>query len=144
MVEVEYYIKTLKNSKQDINSLFIQILKENSSVLSNIIADLINVCFQSGIFPKILKKAIVLPLFKKENPEIMSNYRPISILPTLSKIIEKCLKSRLLHYFNSNNLFNQVQYGYQKDISTQDAILQVTEKVYDNLEKKIIYFSSFH
>ena len=142
-VEVEYYIKTLKNSKQDINSLPIQILKDNSSVLSNIIADLINECFQSGIFPKILKKAIVLPLFKKEDPELMSNYRPISILPTLSKIIEKCLKSRLLHYFNSNNLFNEIQFGYQKNISTQDAILHITEKIYDNLEKKLSTMAVF-
>ena len=142
-VEVEYHIKSLKNSKQDINSLPIQILKENISVLSNVIADLINVSFQSGIFPKVWKKAVVLPLFKNEDPEIMSNYRPISILPPLSKVIEKCLKSRLLHYFNSNNLFNRVQFGYQKNISTQDAILHVTEKIYDNLEKKLSTLAVF-
>ena len=87
-LEVEYHIKNLKNSKQDINSISISIFKENSAILSHIIADLINLCFQSGIFPNIFKKAIVLPLFKSENPEIMSNYRPISILPTISKIIE--------------------------------------------------------
>ena len=133
-----YYIKTLKKSKQDINSVPIQLLKENGPVLADIIANLVNVCFQSGIFLKILKKAIVFPLFKK-NPEIMSNYRPISILPILSKIFEKCLKSRLLHYFNTNNLLNQVQFGYQKGISTQDAILHVTERIYDNLEKNYLH-----
>ena len=143
VVEVEYYIKTLKNSKQDINSISIQIFKENSSILSTVIVDLINVCFQAGIFPKILKKAIVLPLFKNGDPEIMSNYRPISILPTLSKIIEKCLKSRLLHYFGSHNLFNQVQFGYQNNISTQDAILHVTEKIYDNLHEKLSTLAVF-
>ena len=100
-------------------------------------ADLINTCFQTGIFPKSLKKAVVLPLFKKEDPEIMSNYRPISILPPLSKIIEKCLKTRLLHYFSRNKLLNQCQFGFLAGMSTQDAILSLTEKVYDNLENKL-------
>ena len=99
---------------------------------SHIIADLINTCFQNGTFPKSLKKAVVLPLFKKDDPEIMSNYRPISILPTLSKVFEKCLKTRLLHYFSRNNLFNKFQFGFQTGVSTQDAILHLTEKIYDN------------
>ena len=136
-LEVGFHIRNLKNSKQDINSISIQILKENYEILSYIIADLINTCFQNGIFPKSLKKAVVLPLFKKDDPEIMSNYRPISILPTLSKVIEKCLKTRLLHYFSRNNLFNSCQFGFQAGVSTQDAILNLTEKIYSNLNNKI-------
>ena len=143
-LEVEFHVQNLKNSKENIDSISIPILKEFRGFLSHIIADLINRCFETGVFPKLFKKALVLPLYKKDSPDLMTNYRPISILPKLSKIIEKCLKSRLLHYFDSNNLFNRVQFGYQKNISTQDAILHVTEKVYDNLEKKIIHFSGFH
>ena len=67
----------------------------------------------------------------------MTNYRPISILPKLSKIIEKCLKSRLLHYFYRNNLFNTVQFGFLEGMSTQDALLHVTEKIYNNLHNKL-------
>ena len=101
--------------------------------LSHIISDLINKCFETGVFPKTFKKAIVLPLHKKDSPDIMTNYRPISILPKLSKIIEKCLKSRLLHYFTRNKLFNQVQFGFLPKLSTQDALINVTEKIYSNL-----------
>ena len=76
-IEVGYHIKNLKNSKQGIDSISITILKENSEFLSYIIADLINKCFETGLFPKSLKKAIVLPLHKKDSTDIMTNYRPI-------------------------------------------------------------------
>ena len=111
-VEVEYYIKNLKNSQQNIDSISMPIFKEFHEIFSLIIADLINKCFETGIFPDSLKKAVVLPLYKKDDPDIMTNYRPISILPWLSKIIEKCIKSRLVHYFTRNNLFNNVQFGF--------------------------------
>ena len=71
-----------------------------------------------------------MPLHKKDSHDIMSNYRPISILPKMSKIIEKCLKSRLLHYFTRNNLINPAQFGFLAEKSTQDAMLCVTEQVY--------------
>ena len=58
-------------------------------------------------------------------------------MPKLSKIIEKCLKSRLIHYFTRNNLLNQVQFGFLAEKSTQDAILHLTEKVYSNLHDKL-------
>ena len=78
-----------------------------------------------------------MPLYKKDDPKIMSNYRPITILPTLSKVIEKCLKSRLLHYFLRNNLFNRCQFGFLAGKSTQDALLYFAEKIYDNLDNKL-------
>ena len=135
--EVEFHIQNLKNSKQNIDSISIPILKEFRGFLSLIIADLINKCFETGVFPKPFKKAIVLPLYKKDSPDLMTNYRPISILPKLSKIIEKCLKSRLLHYFTHNKLFNQVQFGFLAELSTQDAMLHLTEKIYSNLHREL-------
>ena len=117
--------------------------KENHEILSHIIADLINKCFETGTFPDSLKKAVVLPLFKKDDPEIMSNYRPISILPMLSKIIEKCIKTRLVHYFTRNNLFNKIQFGFLAGKSTQDAMIHLTEKIYSNLHDKLSTIAVF-
>lgn len=134
--EVGFHIKKLKNSKQNLCSISVAILKENHEFLSNIIAELINTCFQTGTFPKILKKAVVLPLHKKGDFETLSNFRPISILPPVSKIIEKCLKSRLLHFFTSKKLLNNVQFGFQSGISTQDAIIHLTEIIYSNLNNE--------
>ena len=142
-LEVEFLIKSLKNSKHDLNSIAITILKDNASFLSVIIAGIINQSFFAGKFPVVLKKALVLPLFKKGDTTSASNYRPISILHWLSKVFEKCIKSRLLNYICSNNIINPVQYGFQPGISTQDAILHVTEKLYSNLNKKLATIGIF-
>ena len=136
-LEVGFHIKNLKNSKQNIDFISTEIFKEFHEILSYVIADLINKCFETGIFPDSFKKAVVLPLYKKDSPDIISNYRPISILPKLSKIIEKCIKSRLVYYFTRNNLFNQVQFGFLSEKSTQDAMLHLTEKIYSNLHNKL-------
>ena len=143
VIEVEFHIKSLKNSKENLNSISVPIFKESHEIFSPIIADLINKCFETGVFPDSLKKAIVIPLLKKDNPDIMTNYRPISILPKLSKIIEKCLKTRLVHYFTRNNLFNHVQFGFLAGKSTQDAILHLTEKIYDNLNNYLSTIAVF-
>ena len=142
-LEVEYHIKSLKNSKENLDTIPVSIFKESSALFSIIIADLINKCFETGIFPNSLKKAIVLPLLKKDNPDLMSNYRPISLLPKLSKIIEKCIKSRLVYYFTRNNLFNDVQFGFLTGKSTQDAIIHVTEKIYDNFNNHLSTLAVF-
>ena len=140
---VEFHIKCLKNSKQNINSINIQILKESASFLSVIIANVINSCFIAGNFPRVLKEALVLPLFKKGDATLVSNYRPISILPWLSKLYEKCLKSRLLSYICSNNIIHPVQYGFQPGKSTQDAILHIIEKIYSNFNERLVTIGIF-
>ena len=142
-LEVGYQIKNLKNSKQNIDTISIPLFKEHNEILCHIIADLINKCFETGIFPDSLKKAVVLPLYKKDDPDIMSNYRPISILPKLSKIIEKCIKTRLVHYITRNDLFNKVQFGFLAEKSTQDAMIYLTEKIYSNLHDKLSTLAVF-
>ena len=88
-LEVSYYLKNVKNSKQNIDSISISVLKENAdSFISSVLTDVINTCFFTGVFPSNLKKAIVILLYKKGERDQISNYRPISILPTFSKIFE--------------------------------------------------------
>ena len=136
-LEIDHHIKALKNSKQDVNSISVSILKVNYEVLFHPISEIFNYCFQQGTFPRNLKKAIVLPLFKKGDKTLISNYRPISILPLFSKLLEKCLKSRLLSYIDRYNLISPCQFGFQAGISTQDAILFLVEKLYDSLNSRL-------
>ena len=131
--EVTYHIRSLKNSKEDIDSISVSILKENSEFLSFFIADLINCSFLAGKFPKCLKRAVVLPLFKKGETTDISNYRPISKLSPFSKIFEKCIKTRIVQYFCDFGIINPNQFGFQSNISTQDALIYLTEKMYQNL-----------
>ena len=142
-VEIESLILNLKNSKQDINSLSVSILKENSSFVSTILCDLFNYCFQKGLFPDSLKVATIIPIHKKGHNSIISNYRPISLLPIFSKILEKCIKSRLLKYMNSKNIIHPAQFGFQSNKSTQDAILHVIENIYENLNGRSSTLSAF-
>ena len=141
--EVCYLINNTKNSKQNFNCISIPILKCNSNFLSKIICKIINFCFSKGTFPKILKHALVLPLFKKGDETKISNFRPISILPTLSKIMEKSIKSRLVQYFTLNNIISSLQFGFQSGISTQDAILHVVENIYSKLNEKLATIGVF-
>ena len=74
---------------------------------------IINQSLSTGIFPDSLKTAKVIPIHRKDEKTIMSNYRPISILSVLSKIIESVMHLQLMHYFSENKLFSTQQYGFR-------------------------------
>ena len=78
---------------------------------------------KTGIFPNKLKLAKVIPIYKKDDPTQVTNYRPISLLPVLSKVIEKTIAKQLSGYFEDNQLFNQNQYGFGPGHSTEHAAL---------------------
>ena len=81
----------------------------------------------TGIFPDSLKISKVLPLFKKDNDKLFSNYRPISLLPSISKIFEKVIFNQMSEYFESNDLIFKNQYGFRKNHSTEFASLHLTD-----------------
>ena len=96
---------------------------------------IINQSLSTGIFPDSLKTAKVIPIHKKDEKTIMSNYRPISILPVLSKIIESVMHSQLMHYFSENKLFSTQQYGFRPNRSTELAALELMDRNIDNMNK---------
>ena len=99
------------------------------------IRHLINLSFKTGEFPKEFKRAVVKPIFKNGDRTEISNYRPISLVNNLNKVIETCIKSRLVKYLESNNILSQKQFGFRKNRGTQDALTDLTKTVYDNLNK---------
>ena len=121
--EVEKTILTLKNSKASgHDGITTKLLKAISSSISIPLASVINKSFVTGIFPSTLKTAIVTPVFKKDDKQILSNYRPISLLPILSKVFEKIFLSRLLAFFTLTKFFTSHQYGFRKNHTTIDAV----------------------
>ena len=106
---------------------------------------MINQSLFTGIFPTKLKHAIVSPIYKGKNsdPQDFSNYRPISLLPTLSKIIEKVVQAQLYHYMNSNKLFTNSQYGFRTNHSTEHAAVEFVDRVAQKLDEGEIPFSIF-
>ena len=84
---------------------------------------IVNYSLVSGQFPTLLKIAKVEPVFKNNGSnQIISNYRPISVLKSLSKILETVVKVRLLKYLNTIEFFNSSQYGFIKNSNTEIAI----------------------
>ena len=90
---------------------------------------IVNKIIECNIFPDTWKKSDVIPLFKKGNKGDIGNYRPISLLPCLSKIAEKVLVKQINQYFEINNLFPKTQYGFRTKKSTEHALLNLTYEV---------------
>ena len=91
-----------------------ELLKLITNDISKCITVIINQSLTSGIFPNSLKIAKVTPIFKKENSKLITNYRPISVLPVISKIFESVIHEQLSEYFIANDLFCPQQYGFRK------------------------------
>ena len=119
------------------------ISSELLKLISNDIADsitlIINQSLKSGIFPKHLKIAKVTPIYKKDDKKIITNYRPISVLPVVSKVFETVIHEQLSDYFLSNNLFSAQQYGFRKNSSTELAALELIDRLLAQLKNHKIH-----
>lgn len=92
------------------------------------------ICNQSlseGIFPSQLKIAKITPVFKAGDRKIVSNYRPISILTALSKILEKIVVNQLNHYLLCNSILNPQQFGFRSGRSAENALQNILSSIYD-------------
>ena len=113
-----------------------KIIKESKTILSPYITKLINLSYKMNIFPDILKKAIVNPIYKKDDKNDISNYRPISILTILSKIFEKSAANQLLNYFETHFLINNKQHAYRKFHSTITCLFELINYVHETLDQR--------
>ena len=95
---------------------------------------IINQMLTTGIFPDDLKVAKVIPLFKKGKKEILDNYRPISLLPSLSEIFERVIFNQIHAYFTAHNLYYSGQYGFREKHSTQLAALELVDRITRDLD----------
>ena len=93
-----------------------------------------NLSLNQGVFPDILKIANVIPLYKKEDPMIFSNYRPVSLLCSLSKVIEKIMYNRVISFLNENDVLFKYQFGFRKSHSTYLALTVLMDKLIKSLE----------
>ena len=89
-----------------------------------------------GYFPHILKIGKITPIYKKDDPQKLGNYRPIPILPIFGKIFEKVIYSRLYSFLNSMNVIYNKQIGFRKNHSTSHAINYSINKILGEVEKK--------
>ena len=136
--EIEKIIKTSKSTSCPLDALPTTLLKKCLSVLLPVITQIINVSLSSGKFPRSFSHALVKPLLKKPNVdcEILKNYRPVSNLSFLSKILEKVVACRLSTYMSENGLHENMQSAYKIAHSTESALIRVQNDILCQLDMK--------
>ena len=97
-----------------------------------------NLCLKTAVFPDKLKIAIVIPIYKSGNKELFNNYRPISLLPLLSKILEKIIHGAMVSFLNQNNILHSLQFGFRKMHSTYMPIVHMYNEATKHLENNEI------
>ena len=115
------------------------VIKNCFGSLSKPLLHVFRLSLEKGIFPDALKIAKVMGAFKAGDENEFGNYRPISVLPCFSKILERIMYKRLYNHLLNQNILYRKQFGFQQGHSTEHAILQLIDQINDNLEKN--YFT---
>ncbi|XP_046686943.1 uncharacterized protein LOC124372582 [Homalodisca vitripennis] len=134
--EVEEIISSLKNkTSSGLDEISAKLVKHCAETIIAPLVDVINKSFKSGIFPSALKVSKVYPKLKKGVSTNLSNYRPISIIPTFSKIFEKIVLKRLIDHLTQLDLVTDCQHGFLKGRSTATALTDLVEFIIDHIDK---------
>ena len=128
--EVLKYLRNLKrNCATGLDNIPSCFLKDTAFVITKPLTYVINLSLNKGSLPNVLKKARVNPLHKSGSRKSFDNYRPISVLPVVSKIFEKCVYRQLIDYLESNNLLSNFQFGFRSRRSTEIAATVFTDHI---------------
>ena len=135
--DVERLIRSMKpKSSSSHDGMSNKLLK---AIAHNIIAPLtklINISLETGFIPDTWKRAKIVPLFKSGDNQTFSNYRPISLLPTMSKILEKAVNHQVVNYLEENNILFENQFGFRKGRTTEQACIKLLNMIADAKNKK--------
>ena len=122
------------NKSPGFDGISFTVLKNCFGTLHKPFLDVFNLSIVKGLFPDDLKIARVTPVFKGGDEKDLGNYRPISVLPCFSKILERIMYSRLYNHLIKNNILYSKQFGSQKGHSTEHAIIQLIDQINNNFE----------
>ncbi|HZD81726.1 MAG TPA: reverse transcriptase family protein, partial [Nitrososphaeraceae archaeon] len=133
--DVERGIDELSNKKSTgIDNIPGSLLKRHKTELGPVLLDVFNKSLQDGIFPECFKLSVVVPVYKAKERDKVENYRPISLLSTVSKVFEIIIKMKMLAFLNKQNFFNNFQYGFIPKKGTEDILVDFVYEVSNNLE----------
>ena len=124
----------MKNSAEGHDGFKSSFIKEIIDFIIQPLTHIFGLSLQSGVVPHEFKIAKVVPLHKSGDSNNFSNYRPISILPCFSKILEKLIYSRISAHLHENNILYCHQYGFRKKYSTELALLQLVSNISSAME----------
>lgn len=136
-LDVYKIIMDLRNTNSaGYDGITTRLLKDNISAILKPLTYLINLSLENGTFPDTLKFSVVKPLHKKSSKTEAGNYRPITLVPILSKIFEKVMCARLTNFFVKNDVINKQQHGFIKNKSTTLACFKLITEILSSVDKK--------
>lgn len=124
------------NSAAGYDGIPSKLVKFNVDLLIQPLLHIVNLSISSAKFPTSFKIAKVVPIFKSGQKDIASNYRPISLLGAVSKILEKCVKIQLVHYLEKEQIISDAQFGFRETISTSHALFYITKFISEQINSK--------
>lgn len=128
---------SLKNNKTPgIDRIRVLDIKKLGDKINNVIVTLINQSVVTQKYPYILKSGIVRPIYKKGNRNEYINYRPITILPVIDKIVEKFISKQIYDFYSRHNIITDTQFGFQPHKSTTQLLTRFTDCIYKHLDNK--------
>jgi hypothetical protein len=134
--EVHNAIMLLKNkAAPGIDKISTSDVKNLKDLLIPVLCHLINVIFCSATYPDIFKVAIVVPINKTGDTANIKDYRPVSVLPTINKIIEKIMHARIYNFIEKQNVLYSHQFGFRKKSCTETAAIEVVSHIRQILDK---------
>ena len=133
--EIKKIITSLNDGAPGIDCIPASVLKHSVDFISLPLTHICQLSLDQGHFPSELKIAKIIPLFKSNDPSMFNNYRPISLLSVFSKILEKVMFDRVYDYLITLRILYEFQFGFQKNKSTYMALISLTDKLTEALEK---------
>ena len=134
-VEVSRVVASCKNKlSTDANELSMYIIKRIIATIVTPITHICNLSFKNGVFPDKMKTAKIIPIFKSGDREDCTNYRPISLLPQISKILEKLFNRRLSEFLEKYKVISPTQYGFRENMSTCFALTELVDEITASLD----------
>ena len=116
----EKIIKLIQRIKNDVavgyDDISAKLLKDSKETISETLTKLVNISYRKSTFPQCLKKGIVRAVHKKDDTEDPANYRPLTILSTLSKIFERSAADQQMQYYMKHHIINKTQHAYMKGL----------------------------
>ena len=130
--EIVEIIKDFDGNKT--SDISVHLLKKCSNIISPYLSSFYTLFMESGTFPRCLKYGHISPVFKKGNPQLIENYRPISTLPCFGKIFEKVIYTRFYSFLTANKILHENQFGFRRKHSTSHAVNYSIDRIVTEIE----------
>lgn len=133
--EIKKIIYGLRSNSSGSDHITLKTLKCIFPVIAEVLCGLINECFRQGKFPDCFKVARITPIHKGGIQNDPGNYRPISVLPIISRVLEKCFSIRMMSFLEDHKLLVETQFGFRRKRTTEQAMIYLTTIINDVLDK---------